>query len=319
MNLDLDAFSRRKLLVIGDLMIDEYLWGDVERISPEAPVPIVLIRDETFRLGGAGNVVNNLVDLGAKVMVTGVIGTGKNGKLMLDRMAALEIETGGIVQLNDRPTIRKTRIIASDQQVLRIDWEKIAPIPDRFIPPVNRYLEQYIPEVDAVIVSDYGKGLISDALMETITTRAKASGKFVIVDPKGMDFSKYSGVNMITPNKKEASLAAGIDIIDENSLIRAGNRLLEIVGSESVLITLGKDGMVLMRNSAPPFYIKAKSKQVYDVSGAGDTVLAVMGLCIASGISLEQSARLANIAAGIVVGKIGTATVTVEELRAALE
>ena len=318
MNIDLSAFSRRNILVIGDLMIDEYLWGDVERISPEAPVPIVQIREENYRLGGAGNVVNNLVDLGARVMVTGVIGTGKQGTLMLERLAALNIETGGVVRLSDRPTIRKTRIIAADQQVLRIDWEKVAPVPEEFMPPINKFLEQYIPEVDAVIVSDYGKGLISEKLMQTITAAARQHGKFAVVDPKGLDFSRYAGVDMITPNKKEASLAAGIDIMDEPSLIRAGNRLLDIVGAETVLITLGKDGMALMRKEAAPFYIKAKSKQVYDVSGAGDTVLAVMGLGVASGFSLEESARIANVAAGIVVGKIGTATASVDELRAAL-
>lgn len=318
MNTDLDAFTRKKVMVIGDLMLDEYLWGDVERISPEAPVPIVSVRHENFRLGGAGNVVNNLVDLGAQVMVSGIIGAGARGQLLLDCLAALNIETGGIVQVDDRPTIRKTRIIASDQQVLRIDWEKVAPVPDRFLPPIYRFIEQYVPEVDAVIVSDYGKGLISESLMETITGHARKHNKFAVADPKGMDFTRYAGVNMVTPNKKEASLAAGIDIIDEDSLNKAGRRLLDIVGSESMLITLGKDGMVLMRDQQAPFPIKARSKQVYDVSGAGDTVLAVMGLSAAAGFCLEDSARLANIAAGIVVGKIGTATVTVDELKAAL-
>ncbi len=318
MKIDPAVFSERRVLVVGDLMIDEYMWGDVERISPEAPVPIVSVRSETYRLGGAGNVVNNLVDLGAKVVVTGVVGADDRGKMLLERMASLNIETDGIIRLDDRPTIRKTRIIASDQQVLRIDWEKIAPVPDDLISPVHRFLEQHIPEVDAVIVSDYGKGLISTALMELVTATARKHGKFAIVDPKGLDFSRYAGVAMITPNKKEASLAAGIDIVDEATLNRAGSRLLEIVGSESVLITLGKDGMQLMRKNAAPFHITARSKQVYDVSGAGDTVLAVMGLAAASGFSMPDSARLANIAAGIVVGKIGTATVSVEELREAL-
>lgn len=318
MKIDPAVFSERRVLVVGDLMIDEYMWGDVERISPEAPVPIVSVRNETYRLGGAGNVVNNLVDLGAKVVVTGVVGTDNRGKMLLEKMASLDIETGGIIRLDDRPTIRKTRIIASDQQVLRIDWEKIAPVPDDQLPPIHRFLEQFIPEVDAVIVSDYGKGLVSAALMERVTAAAGKHGKFAIADPKGLDFSRYAGVSMITPNKKEASLAAGIDIVDESSLNRAGNRLLEIVNSDSVLITLGKDGMQLMRKGAAPFHIKARSKQVYDVSGAGDTVLAVMGLAAASGFSMEDCARLANIAAGIVVGKIGTATVSVEELREAL-
>lgn len=318
MKIDPAVFSERRVLVVGDLMIDEYMWGDVERISPEAPVPIVSVRNETYRLGGAGNVVNNLVDLGAKVVVTGVVGDDNRGKMLLERMASLNIETGGIVRLDDRPTIRKTRIIASDQQVLRIDWERIAPVSEISLPPIYRFLEQFIPEVDAVVVSDYGKGLISASLMDIVTATAQKYGKFVIADPKGLDFSKYSGVSMITPNKKEASLAAGIDIIDEATLNRAGSRLLDLAGSESVLITLGKDGMQLMRKNAASFKIKAIAKQIYDVSGAGDTVLAVMGLAAASGFSLEDSARLANIAAGIVVGKIGTATVSVEELREAL-
>ncbi len=319
MNLNLNRFSDCRILVIGDLMLDEYLWGDVDRISPEAPVPIVSVNREDFRLGGAGNVINNLVDLGARVYASGIAGAGRSGDILVDRLVKSGVNTDGIVRVDDRPTIRKTRIIAANQQVLRIDREKIGPIPDRFMPPIHAYIKKQIPEVDVVIVSDYGKGLITDALMETITLLSRHHRKISIADPKGIDFTKYAGVYLITPNKKEAGIAAGVMVKDDESILRAGRRLLGTVRSEAVLITCGKDGMILMRKDSPPLKIKARAKQVFDVSGAGDTVIAVMGLAVASGAAFEEAAQIANIAAGVVVGKIGTATVSRDELEAELE
>ena len=319
MNIDLSRFSDCQVLVIGDLMLDEYLWGDVDRISPEAPVPIVSINREDFRPGGAGNVINNLVALGATVYATGITGADRLGEALIKRLKKSGVATEGIVRADDRPTIRKTRIIAADHQVLRVDREKIAPVPDRFMAPILRYIEKQIPEVDAVIVSDYGKGLITDTLMESITTLTRQHRKISIADPRGVDFARYADVYLITPNRKEAGLAAGVDTRDDDGVLKAGSRLLEVVRCEAVLITCGKDGMVLMRKDSPPFKIKAQTRQVFDVSGASDTVAAVMGLSAASGATFEVGAQLANMAAGIVVGKIGTATVSRDELEAALE
>lgn len=310
----LPDFSKISLLVIGDLMVDEYLWGEVDRISPEAPVPIVNIRKESYTLGGAGNVVNNLVGLGSKVSVIGIAGSGIWGQLLVEHLNRLNVDASGVIRDGHRPTIRKTRIIGANQQMIRIDREDVTPFHQRFLKPVYSEVEKKVPTVDAVIVSDYGKGLINDVLMEAITTVSHRHQKPVIVDPKGMVFTKYAGVTILTPNKKEAGLAAGIEITDDQTLMRAGRRLIEQAQPEALLITCGKDGMVLIQPGQPPFWIKAKAQQVFDVSGAGDTVVAMMGLGIASGLSLTESAALANTAAGIVVGKIGTATVSIAEL-----
>ena len=319
MPFDFSRFADCRILVIGDLMIDVYQWGEVDRISPEAPVPIVSINRESFTLGGSGNVVNNLTSLGAKVHVAGVAGTGRWSKLLISRMGELGISAEGIVCIPDRPTTRKTRIIAANQQVLRIDRETTDPIHERYLKPVYSYIQKIIPEVDAVLVSDYGKGIITDDLMETMTTAALKNGKIIIADPKGMDYTRYTGVTLLTPNKKEAGLAAGIDIKCDATLLKAGRRLLDIVRPENLLITCGKDGMVLMNTAGHVKAIPARSRQVFDVSGAGDTVLALMGLASAAGLTFEEGAHLANLAAGIVVGKLGTATVSVEELSAAVK
>jgi D-beta-D-heptose 7-phosphate kinase/D-beta-D-heptose 1-phosphate adenosyltransferase len=317
--MDISKFDRCNILVVGDLMVDEYLWGDVERISPEAPVQVVTIKDEDFSLGGSGNVVSNVVALGAKVSAVGVIGTGTDGQLLLNKLNELGVDIAGIFQDSNRPTTRKTRIIASNQHVLRIDRETKESISEPAFEAIAKYLEDKIPDVDVVLISDYGKGLITEALMARLIAAAQKHKKITIADPKGLDFSKYSGVSLITPNKKEAALASGIEVVDETTLIEAGNKILQRVGIDKLLITCGKDGMVLFDRNKAPYNIRAETRQVYDVSGAGDTVLAVLGLSVASGISFEDGAVLANTSAGIVVGKVGTATVSRQELSSALK
>lgn len=311
-------FSNCRILVAGDLMIDEYLWGDVERISPEAPVQIVEVNHEQFTLGGAGNVINNLVALEAKVTAVGVAGTGHDGNLLIEMLKKLKVNIEGVFQDPKRPTTRKTRIIASNQHVLRIDRETKREISDNTCQLLVKNLEEQIPQADIVLVSDYGKGTLTKPLLSLVIKICKDNNKMIIVDPKGLDFTKYSGVTLITPNKKEASLASNVEIKDESTLLQAAAMLLEKVEMEKLLITCGKDGMVLFEKNAPPYPIHTKSRQVFDVSGAGDTVLAVLGLALASKASFEQAASLANIAAGIVVGKMGTATVTQKELAAAM-
>ncbi len=317
MDMDISKFDQCRVLVIGDLMLDEYLWGDVDRISPEAPVQVVSVQREDFTLGGSGNVAHNLVSLGAKVFTVGVAGTGLNGNLMLERFKKIGVDTRGIIKDPERPTTRKTRVIAANQHVLRIDRETRSELSGRFLEKLSAYIEKTIPFIDVVLVSDYGKGLVSRELVRRVVRVANKHRKMTIADPKGLDFSKYSGIFLLTPNRKEASLASGIEIKDEKTLVDAGAKIIKTTHIKNLLITCGKDGMVLFSSNEKPFKISAQARQVYDVSGAGDTVLAVLGLALASGFSLKESAALANTAAGIVVGKVGTATVSKEELIAA--
>jgi D-beta-D-heptose 7-phosphate kinase/D-beta-D-heptose 1-phosphate adenosyltransferase len=249
--------------------------------------------------------------------MAGVIGSDRYGHLLLTKLNELGVNTEGVVEEPERPTTRKTRIISGNQQVLRIDRETKKDVSQQTLDVILNYIERVIPDVDLVLISDYGKGLITAALLSSLISIIKKYKRFSIVDPKGRDFSKYSGVSLLTPNKKEAALASGIEIVDEPTLIKAGKRILENVKIEKLLITCGKDGMVLFEDKKP-YYITAQSKQVFDVSGAGDTVIAVLGLAIASGASFVKAASVANTAAGIVVGKVGTSTVSKNELLSAL-
>jgi D-beta-D-heptose 7-phosphate kinase / D-beta-D-heptose 1-phosphate adenosyltransferase len=311
-------FSDCRLLVIGDLMIDEYVWGDVDRISPEAPVQVVSVIREDLTLGGAGNVVNNLRALQAQVSVAGVVGTAADGDRLLDMFNGLQVDCQGVVQEAERPTTRKTRIIASNQHVLRVDRETKRDISTASFDRLVAYMETVMPEIDIVLVSDYNKGLVTKSLMEHISAAANRHGKFVIVDPKGLDFTKYKGATLLTPNRKEASLAAGIDIVDDASLAKAAERIMAATGVNNLLITLGKEGMALFESGKPAYRIATRARQVFDVSGAGDTVLSVLGLTLGLGASFQDSIVMANAAAGIVVGKVGTAPVSIDELQSAL-
>jgi D-beta-D-heptose 7-phosphate kinase/D-beta-D-heptose 1-phosphate adenosyltransferase len=318
MAIDIKKFAGCRLLVAGDLMVDEYLWGNVERISPEAPVQVVAVTSEEYTLGGAGNVISNLVALGAKVSAAGVIGAGTNGQLVLKKLNALGVNTRGVIQDRQRTTTRKTRIIANHQHVLRFDREVKTDISRQTINKISRAAEEMMADVDLILVSDYNKGLITKALMTKLIAAAQKYNKRIIVDPKGRDFKKYAGASLITPNKNETARAAGIEIVDESSLAKAVRRLIKKTDIDKILVTCGKEGMVYFDHDAPPYRISTKAHQVFDVSGAGDTVLAVLGLGIAAGYSNKEAVALANTAAGIVVGKVGTATVSKTELAAAL-
>ncbi len=315
--MNIPNFNGCRILVAGDLMLDEYVWGEVDRISPEAPVQIVSVQSENYTLGGAGNVVNNLVSLGAKVSVAGVIGDSSDGERLLGKFTELGADTRGIIKEAGRRTTRKTRIIAAHQHVLRIDRETRKEISAQVLDMLTEFAEKTIPETDGLLISDYGKGVLTDPLLSRLIASARKHKKIVVADPKGDNFKKYSGVSVLTPNKKEAATASGIEIKDDSLLLKAGNTLLENTGIENLLITCGKEGMVLFEPNKPPYKIRAEARQVYDVSGAGDTVVAVLGLALASGLSLQAASELANTAAGIVVGKVGTATVSREELAAA--
>ena len=314
MPIDISKFDQTHLLVIGDLMIDEYLWGKVDRISPEAPVQVVAVQSQDYTLGGSGNVVNNLRSLGARVTVLGVVGEGSDGQLLRDQLTAIGADTQGVVQESGRHTTKKTRIIAEHQQVLRIDRETRKDITRQTFNRIIKHAEKVIPDVDVILISDYGKGMINRTMIKKLVQIARKHHKTTIADPKGLDFTKYAGVDLLTPNKKEATLASGREISDDRSLAEAGRILFEKSGSEKLLITCGKDGMVLFEKNGKPFKMGTKAQEVYDVSGAGDTVVAVLGLGIAAGHSFKQAVSLANSAAGIVVGKVGTAAVTSKEL-----
>ena len=310
-----DNKKRPKVLVVGDLILDEYIWGSVNRISPEAPVPVLESKSENLSLGGAANVANNLIALGCEVYLVGGIGRDEKGDKLLDLIKNRSIHTNGIYRFVHRPTTSKVRVIANNQQVLRIDKEDDRPITEETEGKFLKYLHAVIPEMDGIICSDYHKGILSEKIANAIMQRAKKAKKRVVVDPKGTDFHKYNGATVITPNQSEVERVAPIKINSREDLDRAAEYLITLTKSEGILITRGKDGMIFYHKKDKPFEISTVAKEVYDVTGAGDTVISVFGMSLFSGFSYEEAAWLANMSAGIVVGKIGTAVVTLEEIK----
>lgn len=313
------TFPDYKVLVVGDIMMDEFLWGEVSRISPEAPVPIVKLEKETFLLGGAANVVNNLVGLKGQVLLAGVVGSDGTGRRLKRKLQSLGTTTEGIISEEGRPTAIKTRIIAHQQQVVRVDRERIAPILPQTRQAILDIIRKNIPRLQGIIVSDYGKGVISRELMSELKKIAAEKPLPILVDPKPNNISWYDRVTLITPNQPEAELAVGKKIQAENDLIWAGSQLLKKLKCESVLITRGKEGMTLFLKNRPVQHIPTVAQKVFDVSGAGDTVIATLLLSLVSGMSLPQACIVANFAAGIVVGEVGTAAVQAGDLIRVLE
>jgi len=302
------------ILVIGDLMLDHYLWGKCERISPEAPVQVIDVQRESTVLGGAGNVVNNLLSLGAKVSVLSVVGDDDNGKELLCMLETLGADAKGVVKQENRKTSKKSRVIASHQQVVRYDSESKEDITQASVDALLSQCASYIPNVDVVLLSDYGKGVLTTTFTSHVIELAKNSKKPILVDPKGEDYSKYKGATLITPNKKEASLATKIAIKDDESLQKAGSLLKESLGLEYAIITLSEDGMAIFGEQF--LKMPTVAREVYDVTGAGDTVLASIGYGLSCGLSIQEAASFANSAAAVVVGKLGSATVTLDEVDA---
>lgn len=300
------------ILVIGDLMIDHYLWGSCNRISPEAPVQVVDIANETTLLGGAGNVINNLVALGANVSVGGVIGDDDNGQELVSMLDAIGVNSTTLIVQEGRKTSKKSRVIAVSQQILRYDRESKDEIEESSEQKILATLEGSISEYDIIILSDYGKGVLTQKLCENIISLANQHSIKVLVDPKGTDFSKYRGAYLLTPNKKEAVLATGVDINDRESLKRALLALKSQCDLAVSLITLSEDGIATYENEVQLFPTVAK--EVFDVTGAGDTVIASIAFALSANKSIEESAKFANLAAGVVVGKIGSATVSIAEI-----
>jgi D-beta-D-heptose 7-phosphate kinase/D-beta-D-heptose 1-phosphate adenosyltransferase len=307
-------------LVVGDLMLDEYLWGKTGRISPEAPVPVVDIAREDLRLGGAGNVVNNLRTLGCKVAVCSVVGDDADGRVLHRQLQQVGVDTEGIIFDGARKTSRKTRIIASNQQMLRIDREsRVALSPDGETQLINYITERLtvvdpIERIAVIFISDYGKGILTEAVLQQVIAAGRAHGVPVCVDPKGNDYTRYSGATLLTPNRAEASLASGIAIEDEETLHAAGNKILAAANLDALVLTRSEEGMTLFQRDSPQINLATRAREVFDVSGAGDTVLALIGVGLAAALSLKHAATVANIAAGIVVAKVGTSTVSCREI-----
>jgi rfaE bifunctional protein kinase chain/domain len=310
-------FKKTTLLVVGDIMIDEFIWGTVSRISPEAPVPVVTVTHEDLMLGGAANVVHNVHSLGGRVLLAGVIGDDQMGEKIKRLMAEEKIDGGGLIVETGRRTTVKTRIIAHSQQVVRFDRENQEPINTKSQESLLRYIEKSWKKVDGIIISDYGKGLIIPDMMDFIIHRKKDDGKLVAVDPKMNNFNLYTGATIVTPNRQEAEAASGKQIKNEGTLMEVGKSLLERFASQAVLITRGEEGMVLLDRRGGFINVPTMAKEVYDVTGAGDTVISALTLALAAGSTFSEAAVVANYAAGIVVGKVGTATVKPEELRKA--
>ena len=310
-------FPETGVLVIGDLMVDRYIRGKVTRISPEAPVPVVEVSEENLLLGGATNVANNILSLGGRVFITGVIGNDNMGRVLMRLLKEKGINTGGVMTVRERPTTVKTRIYAHDQQVVRFDRETKSEIDNATVSMILDYIKWCLPRIKAIILSDYCKGVITRKLVAKLL-KITGSKIFVSADPKIGHFDYYSGVSLITPNIQEASFGSGINIVDEQSLVNAGKNLLKKLRCRAILITRGSEGMTLFEKSGKVTHIPTYAKEVYDVTGAGDTVIASFSLCHSAGAVLADSARFANHAAGIVVGETGTAVVTQEEIMASI-
>ncbi|WP_461210816.1 D-glycero-beta-D-manno-heptose-7-phosphate kinase [Desulfocurvus sp. DL9XJH121] len=314
----LEGLKGAKVLVVGDLVLDHYVVGKVGRISPEAPVPVVHVDDERFILGGAGNVARNVKSLGGDPVIVGVCGRDADG----ERMGRLLREGGVAAHMvcdPDRPTIRKTRIVAQNQQVVRVDWEKTHTLSTAVLEQVFDFLRAEVRDAGVVILSDYGKGLITRKFMDRFWTLLDGLDKRppVFVDPKIRNFHLYKGVDLLTPNAKEAGEGSGTEIRDQDkaSVLRAGVRIFRKLACANLLITLGPEGMALFQGPDSVTHIPTAARKVFDVTGAGDTVIATLALATAAGVPLPQACALANLAAGVVVAEVGTASASVGDIR----
>jgi D-beta-D-heptose 7-phosphate kinase/D-beta-D-heptose 1-phosphate adenosyltransferase len=310
-----NRFHGRRLLVVGDVMLDEYIWGEVSRISPEAPVPVVQIQRRNYIPGGAANTATNVTALGGEVFLSGVVGKDQEGEHLAAALQTAGVDARGLVADAARPTTTKTRILAQAQQVARLDRESKAPLTTALEDRLLARCRELMRSVDVCILSDYAKGVLSARLTQELIRQAGAAGKPTVVDPKGSDYSKYRGATVIKPNVQEVQHVLKQEVTHEHEWHQAGEHLTRLLDGTAALISRGPKGMTLFRRGQPAVHIPSAAKTVFDVTGAGDTVVGTVAMALAAGASLEQAARLANRAAGIVVGKIGTASVSLEELR----
>jgi D-beta-D-heptose 7-phosphate kinase/D-beta-D-heptose 1-phosphate adenosyltransferase len=319
---DLAALVERlgagRVLCVGDVMLDRYVYGDIERISPEAPIPVLRVQREVPVLGGAGNVARNVAALGGFVRLVAVVGDDAAGAEIRTLLEKEERVAPALLVDDSRRTTIKTRYVAARQQVLRADQESNGVVSDAIRAALLALAQKEAPECGVVVLSDYGKGVLSAETVRGLMAAARSAGRAVIVDPKGRDFTRYRGANLVTPNRRELAEAAGMPVDGEDAIVAAARRIIDTCGIEAVLVTRSEEGMTLVPARGSAMHVPAQAREVFDVSGAGDTAVAAVGVALASGIALADAVRLANAAAGIVVGKVGTAVVHADELVAAL-
>lgn len=317
----LDKFARAKLLVVGDLMLDRFIWGHVERLSPEAPVPVLRVISEKSSLGGAANVIHNVRSLGGRVTACGIVGKDEAGKRILSALSRIGASTSGVIADARFQTIEKSRIIASPhhQQIVRLDRENHQSVREPTLKRLRNFIKARAPHFDAIVVSDYGKGTIHFELLDWLAGAVERQKILCVVDPKKENYERYRFPTLITPNRIEASEASGISISDERSLQAAGRKLLRKWRAEAVLVTRGAEGMSLFRPRFPVKHFPTEARDVFEVTGAGDTVVAVCALALASGAGLAEAAVLANVAAGFVGDDVGTVAVPIAKLKQSIE
>jgi rfaE bifunctional protein kinase chain/domain len=314
----LSNFSKSRVMVLGDVMLDRYLWGNVDRISPEAPVPVVSVTRETTSLGGAANVAANVRALGAEVILLGVVGKDITAELFKSNLAENDLRASGLLVDEDRPTTVKTRIVAHNQQVARIDRESTGEISAALVEQMIQKVTKSAKDIDGIIISDYGKGVITYELLSAVIPLAREEGIFIAVDPKEVHFMNYREVSVITPNHHEAGFISGKKITSEAVLADVGWNLMDLLSLESLLITRGEKGMALFEKNRALTLIPARAKTVYDVTGAGDTVIATLAVARTAGANMQEAAIFANAAAGLAVAQFGTARITRNELKAGM-
>jgi D-beta-D-heptose 7-phosphate kinase/D-beta-D-heptose 1-phosphate adenosyltransferase len=310
----IDDFAGVRLLVIGDLVLDEYVFGDVERVSPEAPVPVVHVRDETMMLGGAANAARNVVALGGSVDCCSVIGDDRAGGRIRELTKDLGVDPSGIVSVPGRPTTRKTRIVAQNQQIVRFDRETFDPPPAGASRALLVAIEERLSAADGVIVEDYGKGVMSKRIARSLMELCRQRGTPVTVDPKA-SLTDYRGASLLKPNLREAEALSGIQVHGADDLRRVASRLQAKIGGGDVVVTRGPDGMSIFEGDAQGMHVPTVSREVFDVQGAGDTAIAALTLALRAGGTLQEAAVIANAASGVVVGKVGTATASADEVK----
>lgn len=323
----LEAFSEQHILVIGDVMLDWFIWGSVARISPEAPVPVVEVQSESRYPGGAANVARNITPFGTRIELAGLYGTDPNGLLLADTLEECGIGTAFCLQDEGMQTITKTRVVARQQQVVRIDREKRRPVSTEQVATLMGALGPVLPELDGIIIEDYGKGFITPELVEALLRAAAPYGLVITVDPKPGNPIEWKGVTTVKPNRSEAFACAGVEDLHRDSgrhpledgpLLAVGKALLDQWACHQVLLTLGEQGMLVFTEDGEPILMPAKAREVFDVSGAGDTAIAVYTLCLCAGLSAPYAAGIANLASSIVVGKLGTSPIEKDELLASI-
>jgi len=310
----LDEFEKTRIMVLGDLMLDHFVWGRVDRISPEAPVPVVRVTEETQRLGGAANVAHNIRALGATPVLIGLVGEDPHGEILLEAIRGQAIPTGWIVADPDRRTTVKTRVVAHNQQVVRADWEDDGEVSEAVFEKLIDRIGDQLEEVQALIISDYGKGVVTARMLKRVLELARERALFVAVDPKESHFDLYRGVSLITPNQREAGQAFGRAITDEESLEMVGHGMMNRLKLGALLITRGERGMSLFESDGQVTHFPTLARTVYDVTGAGDTVIASFVAARTAGAALKEAAMISNHAAGIAVAGVGTTAVSFEAL-----